>query len=103
MIFARNIPGLALVCFVGHSLLPVSHRLAWFMSKAIVYSAITALWVAVGCSAEPGTPEPAVLFEDGFDKLRTGLVGSEVGAHAEYHYLPEVDPKGNWSIAAFAS
>ena len=36
-----------------------------------------------------------VLFEDGFAALRTGSLGSDVGAHAEYHYLPEVGPKGN--------
>ena len=35
--------------------------------------------------------------------MRTGSLGSVVGAHTEYHYLPDVAPKGNWSIAAFAS
>ena len=46
---------------------------------------------------------PVVLFEDGFGQLRTGSLGSPVGAHAEYHYLPEVGPKGNWAISTFVS
>jgi len=44
-----------------------------------------------------------VLFEDDFAGLRTGLFGSVVGAHTEYHYLPESAPKGNWVISAFTS
>lgn len=45
----------------------------------------------------------AILFEDDFSALRTGLFGSVVGAHTEYHYLPESAPKGNWVISAFTS
>jgi len=52
----------------------------------------------------PGSQGHAViLFEDGFAGLRTGLFGSVVGAHTEYHYLPESAPKGNWVISAFTS
>jgi len=43
----------------------------------------------------------ATLFEDGFGQMRTGSLGSVLGAHAEYHYLPEVGPKGNWWISTF--
>ena len=44
-----------------------------------------------------------LLFEDGFGQMRAGSIGSEVGAHAEYHYLPEVGAKGNWHISTFSS
>jgi rhamnogalacturonan endolyase len=44
---------------------------------------------------------PVVLFEDGFGEMRTGSLGSVLGAHAEYHYLPEVGPKGHWWISTF--
>ena len=47
--------------------------------------------------------EPVVLFEDGFAALPTGSLGSVVGAHAEYHFLPEVGRKGNWFISTFSS
>jgi len=47
--------------------------------------------------------EGAVLLEDDFGQLRTGLFFSVVGAHAEYHYLPECAPKGNWVVSTFTS
>jgi len=46
---------------------------------------------------------PAVLLDDDFSALRTGLFMNAVGAHAEYHYLSEVAPKGNWTVSAFKS
>lgn len=66
--------------------------------------AVAALWgMAVQAVETPTDGEKVVLFEDGFGKLRTGNLGSVIGAHTEYHYLPEAWPKGNWSIAAFSS
>jgi len=58
------------------------------------------------CAQAAESSEPTghvVLFEDGFAELRTGSLGSDVGAHTEYHYLPELAPKGRWSVAAFIS
>lgn len=43
------------------------------------------------------------LLTDEFDRLRTGLFSAPVGAHTEYHYLPEAAPQGNWNVASFAS
>ena len=37
---------------------------------------------------------PAVLLDDDFSALRTGLLMNTVGAHTEYHYLSEAAPKG---------
>jgi hypothetical protein len=45
----------------------------------------------------------AVLLDDDFSQYRSGLFFGVVGAHAEYHYLPECAPKGNWVVSAFSS
>ncbi|MCP4643343.1 MAG: hypothetical protein GY851_23050 [bacterium] len=47
--------------------------------------------------------EGVCLLEDDFSAYRAGLFSSVVGAHTEYHYLPEAAPKGNWAVTAFRS
>lgn len=54
-------------------------------------------------AAEPSAADSVLLFEDSFGDLRSGSLGSVLGAHAEYHYLPETGPKGNWAISTFSS
>ena len=54
-------------------------------------------------AAEPSAADSVLLFEDGFGDFRSGSLGSVLGAHAEYHYLPETGPKGNWAISTFSS
>lgn len=44
-----------------------------------------------------------ILLKDDFSALDVGQFSTNVGAHTEYHYLPEAAPKGNWTIAAFRS
>jgi len=44
-----------------------------------------------------------VLLKDDFSELDTGLFSAPVGAHTEYHYLPEAGQKGNWCVSSFAS
>lgn len=45
-----------------------------------------------------------VLLEDGFERLAPGMFSAGVvGAHAEYHYLPALAPKGGWVVSAFQS
>ena len=44
-----------------------------------------------------------VLLEDDFSSLDTGLFTAPVGAHTEYHFLPEAGPHGNWAVSSFAS
>ena len=46
---------------------------------------------------------PGVLLDDDFSGLRTGLIMTAVGAHAEYHYLPHASQRGNWAVSAFKS
>ena len=44
-----------------------------------------------------------VLLEDGFAELRPGQFSSLVGAHTEYHYLPDSAPQGHWAVTSFTS
>ncbi len=44
-----------------------------------------------------------VMLRDDFSMLDTGLFSVPVGAHTEYHYLPEAGEKGNWTVSSFAS
>jgi len=70
---------------------------AWF-SAALVLCAAAAL--AVPRSQPAGS---VVLLYDDFSGLRTGPLLGVVGAHAEYHYLPECAPKGNWAVSTYTS
>jgi hypothetical protein len=45
----------------------------------------------------------ASLLDESFDAYRPGLFSSVVGAHTEYHYLPEAAAKGNWAVSTFRS
>ena len=42
-----------------------------------------------------------ILFTDDFNNLPRGPIGSDVGAHTEYHFLHEAKPKGQWAISTF--
>ncbi|MFH1718771.1 MAG: hypothetical protein ABIF19_15560 [Planctomycetota bacterium] len=61
------------------------------------------VWIlTVSCSGASGGP--AVLLDDDFDALRPGMFSAGViGAHAEYHYVDETAPKGNWVVSCFTS
>ncbi|MHC4431756.1 MAG: hypothetical protein ACYTBS_07945 [Planctomycetota bacterium] len=48
--------------------------------------------------------QSAVLLDDSFDRLRPGMFSAGViGAHAEYHYVHETAPQGNWVVSCFTS
>lgn len=58
--------------------------------------------LTVLCGATPG--EPLVLLDDDFSGLRPGMFSAGViGAHAEYHYVRETAPQGNWVVSCFTS
>jgi rhamnogalacturonan endolyase len=42
-----------------------------------------------------------LIFKDGFDMLSRGPLGSDVGAHTEYHYIAEARPRGQWTVSTF--
>lgn len=57
------------------------------------------LLVVSTAHAESSVP---LLHED-FTGYAAGAFSSEVGAHLEYHYLPEAAAKGNWAVSTFRS
>ena len=58
--------------------------------------------IALLCSSALGLS--AVLLDDQFEALRPGLFSAGViGAHAEYHYVHETAPQGNWVVSCFTS
>lgn len=62
---------------------------------------------AVTNSKESNAAENALnevnLLDDGLDALSPGNLFGVVGAHAEYHYVSETEPKAGWSVSAFTS
>jgi rhamnogalacturonan endolyase len=64
-------------------------------------SVFCALLLAAGLGAAP-IGRSAVLLDDDYRAMAPGMISAGViGAHAEYHYLPETAPKGNWVVSAF--
>lgn len=47
--------------------------------------------------------EEVVLLLDSFASYPAGPLLGVVGAHAEYHYLPETTPRGPWAVSTFRS
>jgi len=67
--------------------------------KNILHTVVVmAFCVVTGYAADSSVQ----LFEDGFGAMRSGAIGSEVGAHLEYHYLPKVNTGGAWAISTFS-
>ena len=55
------------------------------------------------CASGTWAEKTVTLLEDDFSSYRAGLFSAVVGAHMEYHYLPEAAPKGNWAVTTFRS
>lgn len=64
---------------------------------------LTHLVILASCISALRAAESVVLFEDGFDEMRSGAIGNEVGAHLEYHYLPKINIEGQWTVSSFSS
>jgi len=66
--------------------------------------AVCLLALPLAPAGEP-PPVPAaaevLLFGDDFQRLDVGLFSAPVGAHTEYHFLPEAAPRGGWTVACF--
>ena len=56
------------------------------------------LVLIISCATQE---QEVLLFSDDYSQLPRGPLGSNVGAHTEYHYLHEAKPKGNWAISTF--
>ena len=60
------------------------------------------LLAALGAGATQ--TQSAVLLSDDYRAMTPGMISPGViGARTEYHYLPAVAPKGNWTVSAFRS
>ena len=66
-----------------------------FVASAVIVTGFA------GCVGS-GT-ESAVLLEDDFGALKSGVFFNVVGAHTEYHYLKEAAGEGNWAVSSFKS
>ena len=69
------------------------------MLLLLVLGAITLNPAAFGRTTRMGK----ILFEDDFSGFRSGPISTPVGAHTEYHYLPEAGLKGAWYLSTFTS
>ena len=67
-------------------------------SGGLILALLIVLWAGSANAVE----QRALLDED-FRGFRSGVWLGVVDAHAEYHYLPETAPKGNWSVSTFRS
>ena len=47
--------------------------------------------------------DEVVLLQDDFSGLKSGMFSQVLGAHTEYHYVPEAVPRGNWAISCFGT
>jgi rhamnogalacturonan endolyase len=80
-------------------------RIAQVPLTGLVLGCLILVLTAETHSAEPFVPtdQTAIIFEDDFSSLEPGQFSSVVGAHTEYHYLPDAAPKGPWSVTSFRS
>lgn len=77
------------------------HHLCGLVTVVAMIGAIPA--PAVAHERLSDTAQVAVLLSDDFSGLKPGQFSSVVGAHTEYHYLPDAAPKGHWSVTSFRS
>ena len=68
--------------------------------KKITFLVLIASLLAVSCNRDNNG---FIMFSDDYSHLPGGPLGSDVGAHTEYHFLPEAGPKGDWAISTFKS
>jgi len=60
--------------------------------------------IGTAIAGENSKTDSVTLLTDDFHALKVGMFSAGVvGAHAEYHYLPETAPKGNWVVSCFRS
>ena len=71
-----------------------------FQSSAVQLILVIA---SINLAANQCGAADAILLEDNFTDMPAGALCSVVGAHTEYHYLPQSAPIGNWAISTFRS
>jgi rhamnogalacturonan endolyase len=66
--------------------------------KKLIYLYIICSLVITSCNQGNNK---VILFSDDYSTIPRGPMGSDLGAHTEYHYLHQAKPKGNWAISTF--
>lgn len=66
-----------------------------------MYSKLVILIISCCClfSSCTSMSNDGCLLYDDYRGLKRGSLSTDLGAHTEYHYLPEAAPKGNWAIS----
>lgn len=64
-------------------------------------NALYLIIIALSLSFSKRDHDPEVLLEDNFSQLPSGTLSSKEGAHTEYHFIPELIPRGNWQVSSF--
>lgn len=79
------------------------------VKQSILYF-LSYIMILISCPAAatlPGYANPekndAILMQDDFDAMKSGLFFDVVGAETEYHYLAAAAPKGNWVVSSYKS
>ncbi len=68
----------------------------------IIFPIIVAIPAILACQNSTDM-KSKVLLEDDFSTFKPGVLLEYAGAFGEYHYLPELAPKGAWSVSTFTS
>ena len=66
------------------------------MEIKFVVLIILAGCVLASCTSMSGD---GCLLYDEYRELKRGSLSTDLGAHTEYHFLPEAAPKGNWAVS----
>ena len=66
------------------------------MDSKLRYLLILSCIILTSCTSPR---KDACLLYDDYRGLKRGSLSTDLGAHTEYHYLPEASPKGNWAIS----
>lgn len=70
------------------------------MRRSIVILLLLLIQLFMGCSGDG----EVVLLKGDFENLSPGMLSSGViGAHAEYHYIDAVAPRGGWVVSDFST
>jgi hypothetical protein len=67
------------------------------MERKLLNLLIFGCLILTSCTSS--SHKEVVLFYDDFSGLARGPLSTELGAHTEYHYLPQAAPKGNWAVS----
>ena len=75
----------------------------FFLHVFTMFLATMPLMTGSRVDAAAAPQDEVVLLDDDFSGLPPGLLMPPVGAHTEYHFVPEAAPKGAWAVTTFDS